>query len=250
MSLSNALQYIFITGASSEIGQAIAIALSQTYDLLLSGRDEKKLNKVRLKCHAPERHKVITMDLLDATSVETRMKAYLNNNEIGISHFVHSAGDTKFSHLRSLSVNIIKELFSVNLFSAIILVKLLTNRRVNGRNLRSVVFVSSIASLYGVKGLSIYAASKGSLDSFMRSSAIEFSPHVRFNSVLPGAIMTTKSKSNISTDSEYNDHHYPLGLGVPKDVADMVYYLVSDKSRWVTGQQFIVDGGRTINVTD
>jgi NAD(P)-dependent dehydrogenase (short-subunit alcohol dehydrogenase family) len=250
MPQSKAGQYVFVTGASSEIGQAIAIELSQAHDLILSGRDEKKLNMVRLKCHAPERHKVMTLDLLNASSVEAHMKSYLNDNAIGISHFIHVAGETKLSRLRSVSINVMKDLFSVNLIAAIIMVKLFTSRRVNESNLRSVVFVSSIASQFGVKGLSVYAASKGALDSFMKSVAVEFAPNVRFNSVLPGAIVTTNSQSNISTDSGYNDHQYPLGLGVPSDVAHMVDYLISDKSRWVTGQQFIIDGGRSTNVSD
>jgi NAD(P)-dependent dehydrogenase (short-subunit alcohol dehydrogenase family) len=79
----------------------------------------------------------------------------------------------------------------------------------------------------------------------MKSLAMELAPAGRANSVLPG--MLEDGMSNLSRqDASYDDTvkaNYPLGLGRADDVAAAVEFLVSDSSRWITGQQVLVDGG-------
>ena len=85
----------------------------------------------------------------------------------------------------------------------------------------------------------------------MRSLAVELAPQVRVNSVLPGGIGTQMTDRMLS-DAELKERmerDYPLGLGRAEDVASLVRFLVSDEARWITGQQFVIDGGRTINIT-
>ena len=85
----------------------------------------------------------------------------------------------------------------------------------------------------------------------MRCLAVELAPNVRVNSVLPGAIQTEMT-GNIFENKEVLDRMaqmYPLGVGKPHDIFEMVEFLLSEKSRWITGQQFTVDGGRTINIS-
>ena len=85
----------------------------------------------------------------------------------------------------------------------------------------------------------------------MRSLAVELAPRVRLNSVLPGGVRTSM------TEHMYQDEElvkrmaatYPLGLGEVNDIYEAVNFLLSDKARWITGQQCTVDGGRTINIT-
>jgi NAD(P)-dependent dehydrogenase (short-subunit alcohol dehydrogenase family) len=99
--------------------------------------------------------------------------------------------------------------------------------------------------------MSIYGSTKGALDSLMRCLAIELAPKVRVNSVLPGGVKTEMTAS-IYENKELIDRMeatYPLGFGYPEDIYEAVNFLLSDKSRWITGQQFTVDGGRTINIT-
>ena len=99
--------------------------------------------------------------------------------------------------------------------------------------------------------MSTYGASKAALDGLMRSLAVELAPKVRVNSVLPGAVITEMTKSIFENEevSQRMSAQYPLGIGLPNDIAEAVSFLVSDHARWITGQQLTVDGGRSINIT-
>lgn len=104
---------------------------------------------------------------------------------------------------------------------------------------------------FGARGFNLYCASKGVLDGFMRAHSVELAPNVRVNSVLPGAIRTSM------TDTMMNDSNLksrfaeqcPLGIGKTSDVVSAIEFFISDKARWITGQELIVDGGRTVNIT-
>jgi NAD(P)-dependent dehydrogenase (short-subunit alcohol dehydrogenase family) len=85
----------------------------------------------------------------------------------------------------------------------------------------------------------------------MRAAAVELAPDVRVNSVLPGAVRTAMTESMLADDALQTrmEADYPLGLGEPGDIAAAVEFLLSEKARWITGQQLVVDGGRTVNIT-
>jgi NAD(P)-dependent dehydrogenase (short-subunit alcohol dehydrogenase family) len=139
----------------------------------------------------------------------------------------------------------------VNFMSALEILRLLVRRKTNGKHLRGVVFISSTASEFGARGFGAYCASKGALDAFMRAAAVELAPQVRVNSVLPGATRTAMTETMLSDAAlrQRMEADYPLGLGEPGDIAAAVEFLLSDGARWITGQQLVVDGGRTVNIT-
>ena len=115
----------------------------------------------------------------------------------------------------------------------------------------SIVLISSISGIIARKGLSAYAASKGALLSAARVMALEMAPReVRVNTVSPGTILTPMMQK-VLDEMEEDDRQkrvegFPLGLGQTTDVSNACVYLLSDASRWVTGQNIIVDGGYTI----
>ena len=85
----------------------------------------------------------------------------------------------------------------------------------------------------------------------MRNLAIELAPTVRINSILPGAV-PTEMTSDIFENEELVERMkktYPLGIGERKDISNSVQFLLSENSRWITGQQLTVDGGRTIDIS-
>jgi NAD(P)-dependent dehydrogenase (short-subunit alcohol dehydrogenase family) len=150
-----------------------------------------------------------------------------------------------------ITIEAIITTFSTNIYSAVLILKVLTNRKFNGVALKSAVMISSNISNFGAKAHSIYGASKAGLDGLMRNLAVELAPRIRINSILPGAVRTEMTEA-IFKDQETAERikaTYPLGFGESNDIFEMVDFLLSEKSRWITGQQFAVDGGRTINIT-
>lgn len=243
--------YVLITGASSGIGQVLAINLSKDYDIILHGRDRQKLEHTKSLCNKDKEQIIFTLDLKDIYRIEDSLLSFINENELEIGHFIHSAGFMKMLPLKSISLEMINTTFSTNVISAALFIKVLTQRKINSDALKTVVFISSNISNFGAKAFNIYGASKGALDALMRSLAVELAPKVRVNSVLPGAIHTGMTK-NIFENKEGLERmakDYPLGLGEANDIFELVGFLISEKSKWITGQQFTVDGGRTINIS-
>ena len=244
-------EYILITGASSGIGRMIAIKLSENNNIILHGRNEERLLQVLGDCSPNKTHLVWIFDLSDLLNLENALSILISSNKIGVNAFIHSAGMIKMIPLKMVSEKGLNDIFSVNVFSAHLICKILTQKKTNNIVLKNIVFISSNVSNFGAKAMSSYASTKGALDSLMRCLAVELAPNVRVNSVLPGGIRTEMTES-IFINEELVDRitaTYPLGLGKTENISDIVDFLISDKASWITGQQFTVDGGRTINIS-
>jgi NAD(P)-dependent dehydrogenase (short-subunit alcohol dehydrogenase family) len=243
--------YVLITGASSGIGQAIAVRLSNESRLVLHGRDVQRLEDTRSRCAHPDRHLIWPYDLRETGGLAQSLCDFIKQKSIGIESFIHSAGILKILPIRSVDCQTLGEVMNVNFVSASAIISHLVKKKVNGQRLRSVLLISSIASNFGAPGFSMYSARKGALDGLMRALAIELAPAVRVNSLLPGAIktpMTTEMLADPEVQAKFN-RDYPLGLGEVDDIVNAAIFLVSEQAKWITGQQIIVDGGRTANIS-
>ena len=115
----------------------------------------------------------------------------------------------------------------------------------------SIINISTVASLIGIRGLSAYAASKGGVDALTRSLAVDYaSDNIRCNAVNPGLVDTPMAAPLMADPASLEPimAHYAIRRpGKPEEVAKMVLYLASDESAWVTGGTFPIDGGMTIS---
>ena len=244
-------KYVLFTGASSGIGKSVAISLSENYPVILHGRNLDRLNEVRNICSLHNKCLVWQEDLVQVEKVEEHLQHFLLENEVIIEGYVHCAGLMKMLPLRSQSLINVQQTFNTNVVSAMLITKVLSSKKWNKGGLRSIVYISSNISNRGAKAFNVYASSKGALDAFMRSMAVELAPNVRVNSILPGAVLTDMT-TDIFANKEVEERMkatYPLGFGYPQDIADGVKFLLSEQSRWITGQQLVIDGGRTVDIT-
>ncbi len=243
--------FILITGSSSGIGKELAIFLSKENNIILHGRDLSRLEEIMSLCCKTYRHEIWQQDLNQIEEVENSLSYFLAQKNIFVSGFIHCAGFMKMAPLKMSTLTTLNSTFNINVISASLITRVLINKKVNLLELKSAVFISSNLSNMGAKGMSAYGASKGALDSLMRCFAIELAPKVRFNSILPGAI-PTEMTNIVFANEEVKirmTETYPLGLGEAIDICNMAEFLLSDKSKWITGQQFTVDGGRSINIS-
>lgn len=245
------VRYLLLTGASSGIGRDMAVSLSDRYSLILNGRDAARLEETRQACRSPERHLCWARDLTGVGTLGAALTAFLGEHDAQVSGFVHCAAILKVLPLRSIAIEHAQDVMNTNVLAAMEITRILTRRAVNGRNLDSIVFISSIASRFGAKGFTAYCASKAALDGLMKALAVELGPQVRVNSVLPGGVRTpmTDAMFDDPDTAERLTRDYPLGVGLPSDIGDAVAFLLSPKARWITGHQMTVDGGRSANIS-
>ena len=110
----------------------------------------------------------------------------------------------------------------------------------------AVVLFSSVAANLGLPYHSQVAASKAAIEGLTRSLAAEYAPHVRINCIAPSLVDTPLAQNLLNTSDKKtaNALRHPLKkIGQPEDIAQMAEFLLSQKSQWITGQVFHVDGG-------
>lgn len=240
---------ILVTGASSGIGRATAIACSRMgARIILSGRNAKELAKTELlleQSFVDDAHLIVQADLSMDEDIDVLIRECPNLDGI-----VSNAGIMKLTPIQFVSDLEVSRIHRVNIVAPMLLLKgLLRKKKVNKGC--SIVFTSSVAGVYRVSpGNAIYASSKCGLDAYMRTAALELaSKGIRCNSVNPGMVRTELLKSGQFTrdDLEREKCNYPLGkFATADDIANAIVFLLSDASGCITGTALKIDGGMTL----
>lgn len=234
---------ILVTGASSGIGKAISIGTSlRGAEVHLTARDEERLNNTLSELKAPNSAAMATIcDLSSKEDIDL-----LCEQIIPLDGLVVNAGFVKLAPVAYIKDDIIDTLFEVNIKSSIRLVQRLVKLKKIKKG-ASIVFISSIATQKATIGNAVYNATKGAVNSFVKSLALELAPKgIRVNAILPGLVQTNILEGDQSTEQDLEKHllNYPLGrFGEPNDIANLAIYLISDESSWMTGSLINIDGG-------
>lgn len=243
---------ILVTGASSGIGKATAIACAAAgASVVLTGRNverlESTLSELRTRTDVLDAmHLVIAAELCEQEEINRLVDAM---PELDGAFLCAGVSDT--TPVKYMNSEAIQRVLSINLEAPMLLTqRLLLKKKI--KKGASLVYMSSMGVEQVAPGLGIYAASKSGLNAFMRAVATEqASRKVRANAVMAGMVKTEliDSLSQLSEeDIKRDEAKYPLGYGKPEDVANAVIYLLSDACRWMTGSVLKLDGGSSLNL--
>ncbi len=235
---------VLVTGASSGIGQATAVECAQMgAEVVITGRDTERLQATADLLGNPKAQ--IVADLTSQEDVE-RLIAALPP----LDGAVLCAGNSTTLPLQFGSREKFDEMFNVNFFAPVELLRLIYKKKVLQKG-ASVVLIASIGGTHSfMPGNGVYGASKAALNSLMKYAAREYaSRKIRVNSICPGMVDTPLIHRGTITEEQLAEDakRYPLGrYGKPDDIANGAVYLLSDASSWLTGHDLVIDGGFSI----
>ena len=242
-----------ITGASSGIGAATAVKLSsEGYDLLLLGRNLENLKKTQGLCKGSGKIEILNFDLKDVAEQKDILLNTLKKLS-AVSLLVNNAGIYKPNNFAETEISVWLEQFQVNLFSAVQLTQIIWPLFIKNKK-GSVINISSTLGVKPTSNTGAYSATKAAMNNWTTSLAQEGGAYnIRANSICPG-IVDTPIHSFHSEPKETSDAiknkmaQFQLldFIGQPSDVAEAVYFLGSDLSRWTTGAVLHIDGGINI----
>ena len=233
---------IFITGSSGGIGSAICKKfLDNECKLILTSSSQEKLEK--LKSKYGKDHFYYKLNLSDINDLEESMKI-ISNDHKDIDVLINNAGITDDSLLLRMKFSQWSKVIDTNLNSNFIIIKSLLPSMITNR-CGKIIGISSVVALTGNSGQANYTSSKSGMIAMYKSVALEVAKrNINVNIVSPGFIispMTDKlselQKNNILQKIPMNK------FGKPEEVASLVFYLSSDDSNYITGQNFHINGG-------
>lgn len=240
-----------VTGGGGGIGSAIAIRLATegAYVFVL-GRTEKSLYQTveEIKRLGGQAEPYV-VDVTEYNELEKCASHITKKMKDGTQLLlVNSAGGSardKAKLFAEQDISVINNVVSVNLLGTINSCRAFSPLLMKTGG--AIVNISSIIGIGGKEKCCDYAAAKAGIIGFTRSLAIEFSLHrVRCNCVSPGKIQRGVMSIR-SIDNEINCNYVGYG-GRPEDIAGTVSFLLGDEAKFITGQNIIVDGGRTLGL--
>jgi NAD(P)-dependent dehydrogenase (short-subunit alcohol dehydrogenase family) len=240
-----------VTGASSGIGRATAIALArQGASVALVGRNERALRQTVIECDS-ERVLTVTADVTKNEDLPRIISETIERFG-GIDILVNAAGILSSGTIETTTEAQWDEMMTLNVRSVFRLMQLATPALIKHKG--NVVNVSSVTGLRAFPGVLAYCVSKAAVDQLTRCSALELaSKGVRVNAVNPGVVLSNIHRRGGMDDESYSkflDHSkttHPIGrVGQTEEVAELILFLASDKAGWITGATYSIDGGRAL----
>jgi NAD(P)-dependent dehydrogenase (short-subunit alcohol dehydrogenase family) len=232
-----------ITGGNSGIGYATAKALSEAgANVIITGRRKEAVE--------------IAAETLNVTGLVADQSALQDIDKLAtdvakrfgkVDILLINAGITKFAPIESMTESMFNEIMDVNFKGAYFTLSKFIPLLNDGA---SVVLLSSTSATISPPSASVYAASKAALNAVMKVAALELaSRKIRVNSVSPGPV-ATEIMNKLGLDKSVEEHmisSIPLSrLGKPDEVAEMVTFLAGENASFITGSNFLVDGGQSV----
>lgn len=242
---------VIVTGASSGIGRATALLFAKSgSNVIAVGRNEKELGALREKAQGKKGLlKIYLADIRENSQVERLVNDTVQNfGQIDI--LVNSAGIIMNGTIENTTLDDWDKMMDINLRSVFFLMQKCIPHLEKTKG--NIVNVSSVSGTRAFPNVLAYCVSKAGVDQLTRCAALELAPKgIRVNAVNPGVVVSNLHKRGGMADDDYqkflknSKNTHPLGrVGEAGEVADLIYFLASDKASWITGATYEIDGGR------
>jgi len=245
-----------ITGGSSGIGLEIIKRYHKTgiWNTVSISRNITKIEQAKLELKdCTEKCDFYIGDVSDEYSLRD-VCGKIKQKYGCIDVLVNSAGVIYPGGIENLSIEEWKKSLDINITGAFLAVQMFLEL-LKESQYSSIINISSISAKTGGSSIA-YSVAKAGMDMFTKALAKELAKYkIRVNSVNPGIVNSGFQVSNgIIERDKYEEFlaniskSYPLGIGQPEDIANMVFFLSSEEAKWITGSIFCVDGGRSVNI--
>ena len=245
-----------VTGAGSGIGRTVAIMLAQRGASVIVADTNRKAGEQSVKIISENRARALFSEMDVSNSEQVRKQISKSVSKLGrLDILVNNAGIsleygpimkvTEQAWDRTIDVNL-KGVFLCSKYS---IREMIRKDETGDRGV--IVNIASVDGLYAVSDNTPYCASKGGIIALTKAMALDCAPlGIRVNCICPGAVMTPlqariyRRHKNPRLIKELYDKGYPIGrVGKPEEIADLVSFLASNESSFITGSMFIADGG-------
>ncbi len=244
---------VLITGATSGIGRATALRFAESGAAVAAvGRNEGALAEVSEEI----KRRGGTALSVNADLVMPEEAGHVISRTVegfgGIDVLVNAAGHISSGTIENTSLPAWDAMLNINLRAVFELMQKALPSLIERRG--NIVSVSSVTGLRSFPGVLAYCVSKAGLDQLTRCAALELAAKgVRVNAVNPGVVVTEIHKRGGMDQEQYAaflEHSkgtHPLGrVGQPQEIAELIFFLASDRAAWITGVTYSIDGGRAL----
>lgn len=250
------LKTVLITGAGSGIGLEAAQQLMETgqYRLLFLGRNRAKLEEAAQSLGGVgERLAIYPCDLRDLGQIRKTVEK-IKSVYREVYGLVNNAGIYPFGGVANTTEESWDEAMAVNLKAPFFLIQAVSELMAKSPSGGRIVNVSSTAGILPNHFALAYSVSKAALIHLTRTLAKEMGKdNITVNCICPGIVRSPLHEAYHRSEAELEDFYlkrgstFPLGrVGEPKDVAGAIKFFLSEDAAWVTGDVFVVDGGRLL----
>lgn len=234
-----------VTGAARGIGNKTVERFAEEGSIVYaSDRTEGKLDEFAEEIGKKTGSKVIPLyfDVTDEAGAKNAIMR-IKKEQGRLDILVNNAGIMRDNVIGMIGQQLMRDVFDVNVFAVINMIQL-ANKLMSRQKSGAIINISSIVGMEGAAGQLVYSASKGAVAALTKAASKELAPNgIRVNAVAPGLINTGLLQAIGEEKIQSNLKNIKMGrLGEPSDVANVILFLASDLSAYVTGEVIGIDG--------